>query len=172
MIVPWSARVAICKYGDIHEWEELYYRNTAMVRIFNSSQLKEAGEYIASTQGHYIVRSADFKHQWTKFFEPRKAASWNAQAYEQELNQFMDVNCSRYGYDRDSLKVVANHLRWSIVNDVTGETAEYENLNEMLFLEGVDTWRALCELGTVSYEIREEVRERREYSLDELAEEL
>lgn len=143
-----------------------------MVRIFNSGQLKEAGEYIASTQGHYIVRSADFKHQWTKFFEPRKAESWNAQAFEQELNLFMDVNSSRYGHDRDSFRVVVNLLRWTITNDVTGEIAEYENLNEMLFLEGVETWQALCKLGTVSYEIHEGTRERREYSLDELAEEL
>jgi hypothetical protein len=143
-----------------------------MVRIFNSNQLKEAGEYIASVQGHYIVRSADFKNQWTKFFEPRKAVSWNAQAYEQELALFMDVNSSQYGHDLDSLRVVVNLLRWTITNDVTGETADYENLNEMLFLEGVDTWQALCKLGTVSYEIFEEVRGTREYSLDELAEEL
>lgn len=145
-----------------------------MVRVFNSSQLKEASEYIASIQGHYIVRSADFKNQWTKFFEPRKAVSWNAQAYEQELALFMDVNSSRYRHDRDSLRVVVNLLHWTITNDVTGETQNYESLNEMLFLEGVDTWQALCKLGTVSYEIFEEVRRgtSREYSLDELAKEL
>ena len=141
-----------------------------MVRIFNASQVREAAEYLVKTQHYFMFRTADFKSQWNKWlFEPERVIHWDVKAYEDYLITFMNVN-SQYGHPIESFKIVTKPVLWYI--DRNGGREEFERLDEMLFLEGVDSWRELLKLGA-GYEVMEdEPQRRREYTLDELAEEL
>lgn len=146
----------------------------ATVRVFESSRVREAAEHICKTQSYYMFRTADFKNKWDKWlFTPQKVISWSVDTLEAYLNTFMNVN-SQYGHPIESFRIVVKPVRWFIQNAETGKQDYYDDLNEMLFLEGVDTWTELQRLGA-GYEVvetQEEVPQRREYSIDELLDEL
>lgn len=141
-----------------------------MVKIFNANQAKEAAEYLVKTQSYFMFRTADFKSVWTKWhFSPEKVISWDVKAYEEYITLFMNVN-SQYGHTLDSFRVVCKPVRWFIENGF-GEREYYDTLDEMIFLEGGDGWDVIkhAKYEVLDYEPQ---HIQREYSLDELAEEL